>query len=348
MEKEDIFLGSALIATLTVIWMVWPFADAILWGLFTAYFLHYLADRLNERIQNRTITTGIMIILLIGFVSLLSLMVITSVNTNQIQSVTADFTSMLNNSVDLLFQFFDLPEALATDVKTAINDITTPTSEHFIDMIGEIPTILVNLLIYLVVAAFLVKDGKVFRTELFNTIDRIPDEYRHVTLSIVYSVDQLFRGVFLTYLTVALAVGALATLGFYLLGVQFYWIWGLIIGAFAFFPIVSAPMVYVPLALFYIAHDAFWWGVIILTYGIVVLNTLPEVVFRPYMAAHQTQEHPLILFVGFIIGPLVMGLKGVILGPMILVITKNLVTLQYFEKAPTTPITEELGSQPEH
>lgn len=343
MEKEDIFLGSALITTLTVIWMVWPFADAILWGMFTAYFLHYFADRLNAHINNRAVTTGIMIMLLVGFVALLSLTVITSVDTNQVQAVTDDFTDMLERSVDLFIQFFDLPTELGENVKAAIDEITTPTSEHVIDMIGEIPQILINLLIYLVVAAFLVKDGKRFKKELFSTIDNLPNEYRHVALSVVYSVNQLFRGVFLTYLTVAIAVAGLASAGFYLLGIQFYWIWGLLIGLFAFFPVVSAPMVYVPLSLFYISLDRYWLGVIILAYGIMVLSILPEVLFRPYLAAHQTQEHPLILFVGFIIGPLVLGLKGVILGPMILVITKNLITLQYFEQAPKAPIAEELS-----
>ncbi len=342
MEKEDIFLGSAVIATITVIWMVWPFADAILWGMFTAYFLHYFADRLNGRIQNRTVTTGIMIVLLVGFVALMSLTVITTVDTEQVQTVTDDFTQMLEQSVDILFQFFDLPDALAEDVKAAIGDIASPTGEHIIDIIEEIPTILINLLIYLVVAAFLVKDGKKFKKELLNTLDNLPNEYRHVALSVVYSVDQLFRGVFLTYLTVAIVVAGLATGGFYLLGIQFYWIWGMLIGLFAFFPVVSAPMVYVPLALFYISLDRYWMGVIILAYGILVLSTLPEVLFRPYLAAHQTKEHPLILFIGFIIGPLVMGLKGIILGPMILVITKNLITLQYFDREPKTPLTREL------
>lgn len=332
MEKEDIFLGAAFLATLISVALLWPFADAILWAVFTAYFLHYFADYLNQHINNRTLTTAVMIIILIGFVSGLSFMVITSLDAERIRSVTNEFSGILYTSVDLMVTYLELPETMGTDLKATISDVTQISSSRVIQMVSEIPDLIINLLIYFVVAAFLVKDGKQFKDNLFGVVNSLPDEYRSIAFSVVASVNQLFRGVFLTYLVVALAVGTLATVGFYVLGINFYWGWGIIIGIFAFFPVVSAPMVYVPLSLFYIANNEFWWGATILMYGIIVLNTIPEVLFRPYLAAHQTQEHPLLLFVGFIIGPLVLGLKGIILGPMILVVTKNLLTMKYWEK----------------
>lgn len=341
MKKEDIFLGSALIATLAAVWLVWPFADAILWGMFTAYFLHYFADRLDTHIQNRTITTGLMILILVGFVAAISLMVITSLNAEQVDTVTGQFSLILTQTVDHLVRFFDLPPALGADMKETIRGFTTLSSDRIIQMVSEIPMLLINILVYFMVAAFLVKDGKKMKSQLFQVIGSLPEEYQSVTVSVVTSIERLFRGVFLTYLVVSLAVGTLATAGFYALGVNFYWFWGLLITIFAFFPVVSAPMVYGPLALLYISIGAYWTGVIILAYGVLVLNTLPEVLFRPYMAAHQTKEHPLLLFVGFIIGPLVLGLKGVILGPMILVVTKNLLSMKYFEDIPEEALSAE-------
>lgn len=331
MERQNIFLGAALLATIIATWLLWPYADAILWALFTAYFLHYFADHLNAKINNRTITTALMILLLVGFVSTISLAIITTANSDQITTVSQRFSGILDNAVDKFIQFFDLPTSLGTDLKTAIRGFTSLSSDRVINVLSELPEILINIVIYFVVSAFLVKDGKEFKNKLFEVLGNLPDEYRHIAISVVRSIDQLFRGVFLTYLTVALVVGALAAAGFYVMGVDLPLIWGLIIGIFAFFPVVSAPMVYVPLALLYISEGFFWWGVIILSYGVLVLNTLPEVLLRPYLASHQTQEHPLLLFVGFIIGPLVLGLKGIILGPMILVVTKNLLTMRYFE-----------------
>jgi len=346
MEKEDIFLGSALFAVAVSTVLLWPFADAVLWAVFTAYFLHYFADHLNAHIDNRTITTILMIMILVGFVAGLSLLLITSLSndTSQIRSVANQFQTILKDSVEILVDFFQLPEPLKDNLQNTINEVTKLSSDHIISMAGQIPSITINLLVYLVVSAFLVKDGKQFKNELFRVLNGLPDEYRSIAYSVVTSVNDLFRGVFLTYFIVALAVGALATAGFYALGIPFYWGWGLIIGIFAFFPVVSAPMVYIPLSLLYVAQNEFWWGVTIFLYGVLVLNTLPEVLFRPYLAAHQTKEHPILLFTGFLVGPIVLGLKGIILGPMILVVTKNLLTMKYWEAdaitVPSAPVED--------
>lgn len=337
MEKEDIFLGSALLAVAASTALLWPFADAILWAVFTAYFLHYFADHLNARLNNRTITTAIVILVLVGFVAGLSLLLITSLNTDSVQQVTYEFKGILFNTVDIFVDFLQLPETLRTNLKDTIDNVTRISSTHILQMAGEVPSVIINLLVFLVVSAFLVKDGKRFKDDLFHVVNGLPDEYQSIAYSVVTSIDDLFRGVFLTYMIVAIAVGALATAGFYILGVPFYWGWGIVIGIFAFFPVVSAPMVYIPLSLFYIADGYFLGGVTIFMYGVLVLNTLPEVLFRPYLAAHQTQEHPIILFIGFIVGPLVLGLKGIILGPMILVVTKNLLTMKYWDVDVTMP-----------
>lgn len=329
MKKEHVFLTAAAVSGLAALWMLWPYADAILWAGFTAYFLHYFADRVDEYIHNRAITTAIMIFVLIGFVAGLFYFVLTSIPT--VIDLMSRFSEVLSGSVSLLIQVLDLPPELASAARNVINQFTAEARAWAIDQLGGIPGLVINLVVYFVVAVFLVRDGKRFKRQTFDVIGDLPDYYRDLAISIIDSVDRLFRGVFLSYFVVALAVGVLATVGFYLLGLEFYWGWGLIIGIFAFFPIVSAPMVYGPLSILYIALGEFWLGVMILIYGIVVLNTLPEVVLRPYVAAHQTKEHPLLLFTGFIIGPLVLGFKGIILGPIILVVAKNMLSMRYMK-----------------
>lgn len=327
MRKDHVFLAGTLFSVLAAGWLLWPFADAILWAGFTAYFLHYFADRLDAYVHNRTLTTAVMILVLIGFVAGLFYLILTGIPS--IIDVMSRFSDVLAGSVSLFVDIFDLPPELASALEGIIADVTAGMRAWAVSQVSNVPTIVLNLVIYFVVAVFLVRDGKRFKQRLYDVVGDLPAYYRTLSVSIIESVDQLFRGVFLSYFIVSLAVGALATVGFYLMGLDFYWGWGLIIGVFAFFPIVSAPMVYGPLSLLYIAIGDFWLGVIILVYGVVVLNTLPEVVLRPYLAAHHTQEHPLLLFVGFIIGPMVLGFKGIILGPIILVVAKNMLAMKY-------------------
>ncbi|MDY6769536.1 MAG: AI-2E family transporter [Candidatus Nanohaloarchaea archaeon] len=330
MKKEYVFLSFAVLSGLVALWMLWPFADALLWAGFTAYLLHYFADRLNAYVKNRKVTTAIMLLLLVSFVSGLFYLILTSIPT--VVDLMSKFSEVLSGSVSLLVQLLDLPPSFGSAVQNVISDLTTLSREWMVEQLRAVPSLIIDLVIYFVVAAFLVKDGKRLKRETFEVIGKLPDYYRELAVIFIHSVDRLLRGVFLTYFVVAVAIGALATAGFYLMGIDFYWGWGLIIGIFAFFPIVSAPMVYVPLSLLYLGLGESFTAAIIFLYGVIVLNVLPEVLFRPYMAAHHTQEHPLLLFTGFIVGSIVLGFKGIILGPIILIVAKNMLSMQYLEE----------------
>ncbi|MDY6761742.1 MAG: AI-2E family transporter [Candidatus Nanohaloarchaea archaeon] len=330
MKKEHVFLASAALSGLVALWMLWPFADALLWAGFTAYLLHYFADRLNEYVDNRRATTGIMLLLLVGFVSGLVYLLLTSIPT--VIDLLNQFSEVLSGSVTLLVDLFDLPKSFGTAIQSVIQNFSSKSRAWAVSQLSAVPSLIIHLVIYFVVAAFLVKDGKEMKRQTFEVIGKLPDYYRELTVIFIHSVDKLLRGVFVTYFLVALAVGVLATVGFYLMGIDFFWGWGLIIAIAAFFPIISAPMVYAPLSLLYVGLGEVWLGAIIFLYGVVVLNILPEVLLRPYVGAQQTEEHPVLLFTGFLVGSLVLGLKGIILGPIILIVAKNMLSMQYLEE----------------
>jgi len=64
-------------------------------------------------------------------------------------------------------------------------------------------------------------------------------------------------------------------------------------------------------------------GTLILVFGTIVLNILPEIFLRPFVGSRQMNEHPLIIFTGFIAGPLTLGIKGLVLGPVLLILSKE-------------------------
>ncbi|PSH01785.1 MAG: hypothetical protein BRC27_00925 [Nanohaloarchaea archaeon SW_10_44_10] len=63
---------------------------------------------------------------------------------------------------------------------------------------------------------------------------------------------------------------------------------------------------------------------------------MSEIVIRPYIGSRQMDEHPLIIFTGFIAGPLTLGLKGLILGPLMLILSKEFL-LNYSELVSERP-----------
>ncbi|MFB6114757.1 MAG: AI-2E family transporter [Candidatus Nanohalobium sp.] len=101
-------------------------------------------------------------------------------------------------------------------------------------------------------------------------------------------------------------------------------LWSILIALAALLPLIAGFMVYGPVSLYYmlVASQPIKGG-LILIYGIIFLQIMPEIFLRPYVGSKSLDEHPLIIFLGFIAGPLVLGLKGLILGPLILILTKE-------------------------
>jgi predicted PurR-regulated permease PerM len=89
-------------------------------------------------------------------------------------------------------------------------------------------------------------------------------------------------------------------------------------------------MFYGPVGAYYLVFGDPIKGALILIFGVVVLNIMTEIFFRPFIGSKQMNEHPLIIFLGFLAGPLTLGLKGLILGPLILILSKEFL-LNYSE-----------------
>jgi predicted PurR-regulated permease PerM len=148
------------------------------------------------------------------------------------------------------------------------------------------------------------------------------DEPHRTTLrELTESINTLFTDVFLPRTLLSLLSLLLASVGLYLMGIQFWWGWALLIAAVAFLPLLAPFIVYLPLGIIYMAIGDFWLGVIIIIYGILVLDTLPFLYLSPYIKTHSPYHHPAILFISFVSGLLVFGVKGLILGPLAITLT---------------------------
>jgi predicted PurR-regulated permease PerM len=142
-------------------------------------------------------------------------------------------------------------------------------------------------------------------------------------------MKNIFHGVFLTQFIVSIILGALTIIGFYLIGlitspIPLVPLWAFFVVLASLLPLVANFMFYAPLGLYYIFFTPYIFkGSLILLFGVTVLQIFPEIMLRPYVGSKRLDEHPLIVFLGFLAGPLVLGFKGLILGPVLLILTKE-------------------------
>jgi predicted PurR-regulated permease PerM len=157
----------------------------------------------------------------------------------------------------------------------------------------------------------------------------LPETEEKIIRSLMQSIDSIFRGVFVTQVVVALAMAIATAIGFYIISqlttpMPLIPLWSFLIALAALLPLIAGFMIYGPVGLYYLAlAQEPVKGSLILVYGIIFLQILPEIFLRPYIGSKSLNEHPLIIFIGFLAGPLVLGIKGLILGPLVLILTKE-------------------------
>ena len=124
------------------------------------------------------------------------------------------------------------------------------------------------------------------------------------------------RGVVYGLLGTAIVQGILTTFGLWLSGVPRPLLLGLVAGGLSVLP-VGAPVVWIPAALWLLAHGHTGWGIFLFVYGIVAVSGADSVI-RPFFIARGAQLPFLLTMLGVLGGALAFGLLGVFVGPVLL------------------------------
>ncbi|MDV0441025.1 AI-2E family transporter [Methanorbis furvi] len=122
--------------------------------------------------------------------------------------------------------------------------------------------------------------------------------------------------VFLAVLTFFLAYGFFLMLGY---GHEMFY--AMLCAVFALIPFLGPIMVLIFVGLYSLAIGD-WRGVILIcTIGYFLLCVVTDIILRPRLTGRKVEIRPMLMFVGFFGGAMVMGLLGFVLGPVLLVLT---------------------------
>lgn len=330
--KREI-LGVSILLILGSLFVVYPFLDAIILAVATSYFLRFAHKKLNRKLDNEFLSTIIITLSVIGFFSL-SLYLFIS-NFNEILGSVSLLSINLQQNIEQLIQTFNLSDTFRAEVIEFMVGFSESIRSWLRSTLASIPSLLIDFGIYLVTSIFLYKDGHKLKEKIFSVIESFPENEEKIIKSLLRSTDSIFRGVFLTQFLVAFILAMITWVGFEIIGmittpIPFTILWALLVGLAALLPLVAAFMFYGPIGFYYLLFGEPVKGALILVFGVIVLNIMTEVFFRPFIGSKQMNEHPLIIFVGFLAGPLTLGIKGLIIGPLLLILSKEFL-LNYSE-----------------
>ncbi len=88
---------------------------------------------------------------------------------------------------------------------------------------------------------------------------------------------------------------------------------------------IGAPTVWIPAALWLLAHGHSGWGIFLFAYGTVAVSGADSII-RPFFIARGAQLPFLLTMLGVLGGALAFGLLGIFVGPVLLGVGFSLVS----------------------
>jgi predicted PurR-regulated permease PerM len=136
------------------------------------------------------------------------------------------------------------------------------------------------------------------------------------TRKLIEEFRRVGRTTLLSTVLTGFVQGTLATIGYFIVGLPYPLFFGALTTLCSPVPGVGTMLVWVPagIVLILLGHPV--RGVVLLAWGVLVVTGIPDYVIRPRLVGHKSEMPALLTFASLFGGVAVLGLKGLILGPV--------------------------------
>jgi predicted PurR-regulated permease PerM len=164
---------------------------------------------------------------------------------------------------------------------------------------------------------YVFKDGGAAREYLDNVHPMIRDS--HVTKTL----EDLTLTTFYAGFATAAAQGFLAGAAYAVLGVPSAFFWGAMTGIMSFVPVMGATSIWLPMVVWFAFTGATGKAIGLAIWGVSVVSVADNLI-KPALISGRMNLHPLLVFFAVLGGLGYFGPLGIILGPLVLVLTLGL------------------------
>jgi len=286
------------------VFIVRPFAIALISAFILAYLIKPIHNKLSLKINNK-LSAVICILIIIGLIIIPLSLIIGSIISQINLSGNFNFGSFSEKYSALTFLDNLNIDSLKEFVLSYLLSLLTST-------IAYLPYLLISLLIVLLGIYYILINWEYLSDHLesllpFREKKRVRREISEITRNIVYG-----------YLLIAFIEFLIASVGFYISGVQAFLLLAGLISLFAFVPGIGPGVVYVPTAIYYLINQNYPTFIGVLITGLVI-SILIETFLLGNIVGRKSNIHPFIFLLGVLGGVPIFGIFGFIIGPLILV-----------------------------
>jgi predicted PurR-regulated permease PerM len=326
--EDRVFLYLVIGVSLAFIWILRPYAGAILWGTVLAIVFGPLNRHLRERMrQRRSIAAATTLLLVVVLVLFPVALIVESL----ISEGTAVYRRIQMGQFDVgawFRQVYDLLPGWAVDLlnRFGLTNLETLQSRlaGFLArgaqlIAGKALTIgqntfefVVALFLMLYLLFFLLRDGDVLSRRIRDAIPLHPDRQRNLAGRFTTVIRATIKG----NLVVALMQGALTGLIFWILGLGAPVLLGVVSALLSLLPAIGAAIVWVPAAIYLFAIGEVWRSVVLVLFCALVIGSVDNVL-RPILVGKDTKLPDYVVLISTLGGLAVFGANGFVIGPVI-------------------------------
>ena len=215
-----------------------------------------------------------------------------------------------------------LPEDPTELLRDGVSRILTFLAPRAGAVVADLFATIGTLFAMLFALFFLMRDGDVIGRELRSLLPLPPAQSERV----IRGTRDLVIASVGAGILVAIAQGTIGGVAFWLLGLGAPAFWGVVMAFCSLIPVVGAALVWVPAALWLLLSGSIGKGIAMVVIGALGIS-MADNVLRPLLLSGSTQVNGLIIFFGLLGGVAAFGFIGLVLGPVILVVTGNLLRM---------------------
>jgi predicted PurR-regulated permease PerM len=326
--QRNFFLFLLAVVTVAFGWILFPFFGAVMWGVALAILFTPLYKRLVKKMGGRrnlaaiaTLTLALIIVIIPLTVVTVSLVDEVSLVSQKIRSGDINFASYFQQVVNAiprwaltLLDRFGLGnvEGLISQISARAAQGTQAIASQAVSIGQNTFDFLVSFAIMLYLLFFLLRDGADLSTTVRNSLP-LAKPHTHYLLN---KFTTVIRATIKGNIAVAAAQGIIGGLAFWFLGVQGALLWGVLMAFLSLLPAIGAALIWLPVAIYFLATGAIWQGLTLIFIGVFVVG-LVDNILRPLLVGKDTQMPDYIVLMSTIGGIALFGINGFVIGPVI-------------------------------
>jgi len=207
------------------------------------------------------------------------------------------------------YQRYQIPEAVQEQINGKAGDLAAAIGAQISDFLVALISYLPWLILVPVLAFFFLKDANLFRVSILRIFPS--GDWRARIESVIHDVNTTLAAYTRAQLISCILIGTICTIGFYLIGVNYALLLGVIAGVLEFIPLIG-PLTIAIIAITVASLESTWEAVYVFVF-LAVLRLAQDYVFYPRIVREGIHLHPLAIILSVLAGEQVAGIPGVFL-----------------------------------